>query len=129
VVSFPQVSPPKPCICFSSSSHALHAPPIGLLGLRIRNTRGHGCLSLVSVVCCQVEVSAMGWSLIQRSSNECGSSERDRESSITKRPCSTRGCRKIKKKCTRIQRNIAIPWLIKVIFLLVLMPWVLVVWN
>jgi hypothetical protein len=24
--------------------------------------RGHGCLSLVSVVCCQVEVSATGWS-------------------------------------------------------------------
>ena len=28
---------------------------------------GHGCLSLVSVVCCQVEVSATGRSLIQRS--------------------------------------------------------------
>jgi hypothetical protein len=25
---------------------------------------GHGCLSLVSVVCCQVEVSATGWSLV-----------------------------------------------------------------
>jgi len=23
--------------------------------------RGHGCLSLVNVVCCQVEVSATGW--------------------------------------------------------------------
>ena len=23
--------------------------------------RGHGCLSLMSVVCCQVEVSAAGW--------------------------------------------------------------------
>ena len=28
--------------------------------------RGHGCLSVVSVVCCQVEVSASGWSLVQR---------------------------------------------------------------
>jgi hypothetical protein len=27
---------------------------------------GHGCLSLVSVLCCQVEVSALGWSLVQR---------------------------------------------------------------
>jgi len=27
----------------------------------------YGCLSLVSVVCCQVEVSAMGRSLVQRS--------------------------------------------------------------
>ena len=26
--------------------------------------RGHGCLSLVSVVCCQVEVSATGRSLV-----------------------------------------------------------------
>jgi len=28
--------------------------------------QGHGCLSVVSVVRCQVEVSATGWSLIQR---------------------------------------------------------------
>jgi hypothetical protein len=33
---------------------------------------GHGCLSLVSVVCCQVEVSATGWSLVQRTPTECG---------------------------------------------------------
>jgi hypothetical protein len=33
--------------------------------------RGHGCLSLVSVVCCQVEVSASGRSLVQRSPTEC----------------------------------------------------------
>ena len=33
--------------------------------------RGHGCLSLVSVVC-QVEDSASCWSLIQRSPTECG---------------------------------------------------------
>jgi len=26
--------------------------------------RGHGCLSLVSVVCCQVEVSTTSWSLV-----------------------------------------------------------------
>jgi hypothetical protein len=29
-------------------------------------------LSLVSVVCCQVEVSATGWSLVQRSPADCG---------------------------------------------------------
>jgi hypothetical protein len=28
VVSFPQVSPPKPCIRFYSPPYALHAPPI-----------------------------------------------------------------------------------------------------
>jgi hypothetical protein len=36
---------------------------------------GHGCLSVVSVVCCQVEVSATSWSLVQRSATECGVSK------------------------------------------------------
>ena len=31
-----------------------------LLGLWVRIPRGHGCQCLVSVVCCQVEVSARG---------------------------------------------------------------------
>jgi len=31
-----------------------------LLGLRVRIPPGHGCLSLVSVVCCQVEISELG---------------------------------------------------------------------
>jgi hypothetical protein len=34
-------------------------------GLEFR--RGHGCLSVVSVVCCQVEVSGTSWSPVQRS--------------------------------------------------------------
>jgi hypothetical protein len=37
--------------------------------------RGHGCLSVVSVVCCQVEVSATSWSVVQRSPTDCGVSE------------------------------------------------------
>jgi hypothetical protein len=36
---------------------------------------GHGCLSLVSVVCCEVEVSATSWSLVQRSPTDCGVSQ------------------------------------------------------
>ena len=32
----------------------------------------HGCLSVVNVVCCQVEVSATGRSLVQRSPSGCG---------------------------------------------------------
>ena len=36
----------------------------------------------MSVVCCQVEVSATGWSLVQRSLTECGVSESDREVSV-----------------------------------------------
>ena len=35
---------------------------------------GHGCLSVVIVVCCQVEVSATNWSLFQRSPTDCGAS-------------------------------------------------------
>jgi len=31
---------------------------------------GHGCLSLVSIVCCPVEVSATGLSLVQSNSTE-----------------------------------------------------------
>jgi len=44
--------------------------------------RGHGCLSLVRVVFCQVEVSASARSLVQRIPTECGVSECEREASI-----------------------------------------------
>jgi len=40
----------------------------------------HECLSLESVLCCQVEVSVTGRSLVQRSPTECGLSECDRRS-------------------------------------------------
>jgi hypothetical protein len=33
---------------------------------------GHGCLSVVCCVCCQVEISATSWSLVQRSPTDCG---------------------------------------------------------
>jgi hypothetical protein len=47
----------------------------------IESRRQHGCLSTVSVVCCQVQVSATGRSLVQRSPTECGVSECDHETS------------------------------------------------
>jgi hypothetical protein len=58
---------------------------------------GHGCLSLVNVVCCQVEVSASDWSLAQRSLTECGVFDCDREASIIRRPWPTTGCCAMKK--------------------------------
>jgi hypothetical protein len=58
---------------------------------------GHGCLSVVGVVCCQVEISATSWSLVQRSPTECGVSECDREASIMRRPWPTKGCCAMKK--------------------------------
>jgi len=45
-----------------------------LLRSWVRIPRGHGCVSVVSVVCCQVEVSATSWSLVQRSPTDCGAS-------------------------------------------------------
>jgi hypothetical protein len=65
---------------------------VRLLGLWVRIPPGHECLSVVSVVCCQVEVSATGWSLVQRSPTKCDVSECDREALIMRRPWPTRGC-------------------------------------
>jgi hypothetical protein len=39
--------------------------------VRIPPGGGHGYLSLVQCLCCQVEVSATGRSLVQRSPTEC----------------------------------------------------------
>ena len=44
-----------------------------LAGIEGSNPAGvNGCLSVVSVVCCQVDVSATGRSLVQRSRTDCG---------------------------------------------------------
>jgi hypothetical protein len=61
-----------------------------LLGLRVQNPPGHGCLSLVNFVCCQVEVSVTGWLFVQRSTTECGVSEYDLGTSKMRRPSPTR---------------------------------------
>jgi len=52
--------------------------PLACWDYRFESRLGHGCPSLVRVVCSQVEVSASGWSLVQRSPIECGVSECDR---------------------------------------------------
>jgi hypothetical protein len=52
----------------------------------------------VSVVCCQVEVSATAWSLVQRSPTDCGESECDREAWTMRRPRPPRGCPAIGKR-------------------------------
>jgi hypothetical protein len=59
--------------------------------IKKKSRRRHGRLSFVNVVCCHVEVSARGWSLVQRSPTECGVSECDGETSIMRRPWSTSG--------------------------------------
>jgi hypothetical protein len=68
----------------------------GIVGSNVAG--GHGCLSFVNIVCCQVEVSATGCSLVQRRPTECGVSECDREASTMTRPWHTRGCCATEKK-------------------------------
>ena len=63
--------------------------PLSCCDCGFESHRGHGC---VSVVCCQVEISASGWSLVQRSPTECGVSECNHESSTMRRPSATKGC-------------------------------------
>ena len=50
------------------------------------NPAGSMDVSLVNVVCCQVEVPAPGRSLIQRSPTESGVSKCDLETSTVRRP-------------------------------------------
>jgi hypothetical protein len=60
-------------------------PPVAWLSLSLS-------LSLESVVFCQVDVSASGLSLVQRSPMECGVSEPDSAASIMRRPWYIRDC-------------------------------------
>jgi len=60
-------------------------------------TRG-AWMSIVSVVRCQVEVSASGWLLVQRSPTDCDVSECDHESLTSGRPWPTVGCCAMVKK-------------------------------
>ena len=48
--------------------------PLACWDCRFESHRRHGFLSVVSVMCCQVEVSATGWSLVQWSPTDCGAS-------------------------------------------------------
>ena len=50
------------------------ALPLACWYLGFESHRGHEYLSVVSVVCCQVEVSATSWSLVQRTPTDCAAS-------------------------------------------------------
>ena len=69
-------------ILFSSSQSGRAVCGVGLRQLAcwdcgFESHRGNRCLCVVSVVGCQVEVSASGQSLVQRGPTECGLSECD----------------------------------------------------
>jgi len=67
-------------VCFSQAGPSSRAVwgvglrPLACWDRGFESHRQHGCLSVVSVVCCQVEVSATSWSLVQRSPTDCGAS-------------------------------------------------------
>jgi len=80
-------------------------PNLSAVGLRplacwdcgFESLQGNGCLSLLSVVCCQVEDCMTGWSLTQRSPKKCDVYECYRKVKKTMLHWPTRGCRAIKK--------------------------------
>ena len=72
----------KATLKYNDMSHRLSRWPRGLRsvcessclkGLRVRNPAEgmYVCVSVLSAVCCQVEVCASGWSLFQRSPTAC----------------------------------------------------------
>jgi len=74
-----------------------------LLGLRIRIPPVIRISVSCKCVCFQVEVSASGWSLVQRIPTKCGVSEDDREASIISRLWPTGGCCATGKKVTNVK--------------------------
>ena len=78
-----------------------------LLGFWVRIPLGAWIFE-AGVVCSQVEVSSLGWSLVQTRSTDCGVSECDHESSTMRRPWFTGGCWTMLKK-RLIIRPLTIP--------------------
>jgi hypothetical protein len=70
-----------------------------MLGLRVRTPQKFGCLFLLSVVCCELEVSATSWLLLQRGPTDCGMSLRDPENLRMRRLWPTLVC------CPRSRKN------------------------
>ena len=71
--------------------------PLACWGCVFESRQWYGYLSLVGVLLCQVEISATGRSVVQRSRTECGVSECDTEASTMRSPWPTGGCRAMNK--------------------------------
>jgi hypothetical protein len=65
--------------------------PLASYDCGFESRRRHRCLSVVNVVCCHVEVSASGWSLVQGSPTDSDGSVCKHDYSTTKSPWPTRG--------------------------------------
>ena len=67
----------KPTLVAGPSGRAVKGVglrPLACWGRGFESQSGHGYLSVLSVVCCQVDVSATGLSLVLRSPTNCGAS-------------------------------------------------------
>jgi hypothetical protein len=86
------------CVCWSKWPRGLRrgSAAARLLGLRDR-IPPEAWKSVVSVVCCQAEVCAKSWPLVQRSPTKCGVSECDRENSNMRSPWPSGGSRAMKR--------------------------------
>jgi hypothetical protein len=78
--------------------------------------RMHGCVSFVSVTCCQVKVSETAWSLVQRNPTNCGMSECEHEASLmrttwpTRDSCSIGGGKRNSSKKTATAHMMKLSW-------------------
>jgi len=79
------------CLFGGRAVYGVGLRPLACWDCGYESRRGHGCLSLVNVVWCQVEISVSGLSFAQRSPTDFGV-VRDRESSILRRSCSSKHC-------------------------------------
>jgi hypothetical protein len=84
------------CCCPASHGLRLGSAAARLMGLRLI-IPSRTCISVMGVVCFQVEASATGRSLVQRGPTEYDVSESDSEASMMIRPWLTGGCRVITK--------------------------------
>ena len=81
LMSFPRIRTLRPIPLAARSK--VWVCGLSLVGIAGSNPAGGMNICLV---CCQVDVSASDWSLVQRSPTENGLSECDRESSAMRRP-------------------------------------------
>jgi hypothetical protein len=85
-------------ILVAAPSKARFYVPVAYRVCGFESRRGHGGLSVLRVVCFQLEVSASDRLLVQRGPTDCGVSECDRAASIMRKLWPTSDCCAMVKK-------------------------------
>jgi hypothetical protein len=93
-VPIPVAARSRAWVCGRSLAGMVVSKPAGRMDVCVLYVCVHVCVCVYVCVCvfCQVQVSASGWSLVQRTPTECGVSECDCVASIMRRPWPTRDC-------------------------------------